>query len=194
MKHTRILAISVVAATALAISGCSGGGTDTSPPFDLSQLVETTPAGTKEVEHVTWGMHTGEPSTIEPSKIGDNSAYYAVANMCETLLLTTPGFGIDTNLATSAEWTDPTTLVLDLRDDVTFWNGAPLTPADVIFSLERAADEASGSLFASSFTRVASMTETGPHQVTITLTEPYGEFRNALAGPAGYVVEKAFVG
>lgn len=195
MRRTRILAIGAAAVAAgLILAGCAGGGGEPQPKstFDPTDLVETTPAGTKEVDHVTWGIHTGEPTSIDPSKAGTDSALLVVANMCETLLLTDPSFGIEPNLATDVEWADPTTLVIDLRDDVTFWDGSPLTPADVVYSLQRAADPDTGSVNASSFSSVADVAETGVHQVTVTLTQPDAELRNALAGPAGYIVQKAF--
>lgn len=194
MNRTRTLAIGTIIAVTVALAGCSGGGDSQTPQptFDPADLVETTPAGTKEVDHVAWGLHTGEPGSVDPSKAGTDSSLLVVANMCETLLLTNPSFGIDPNLATSAEWSDPTTLVIDLRDDVTFWDGAPLTPADVVFSLKRAADPETGSVNASAFSAVADVVETGAHQVTVTLTQPDTELRNALAGPSGYIVEKAF--
>jgi peptide/nickel transport system substrate-binding protein len=136
MRRTRILAIGAAAVAAgLILAGCAGGGGEPQPKstFDPADLVETTPAGTKEVDHVTWGIHTGEPTSIDPSKAGTDSSLLVVANMCETLLLTDPSFGIEPNLATDVEWADPTTLVIDLRDDVTFWDGSPLTPADVVY-------------------------------------------------------------
>lgn len=121
MRRTRILAIGAAAVAAgLILAGCAGGGGEPQPKstFDPADLVETTPAGTKAVDHVTWGIHTGEPTSIDPSKAGTDSALLVVANMCETLLLTDPSFGIEPNLATDVEWADPTTLVIDLRDDV----------------------------------------------------------------------------
>ncbi|WP_332603564.1 ABC transporter substrate-binding protein [Arthrobacter sp. S2(2024)] len=196
MKQVKQLAIAAAIATAMTLAGCTGGGGSSNrtpaPEFDKAALVATTAPGTKEVDKVTWGMSTGEPSTVDPSKAGNDSAYYAVANMCETILLTTPEFGIAENLATSAEWANDTTLVIDLRDDVKFWDGTPLTTEDVIFSFQRNADAKTGSVNASAFKRMTSVEATGPNQVTVTLSEPESEFRNALAGPAGYIVQKAF--
>lgn len=195
MRSTRKLAIGAAAiATSVILAGCTGGGgnPEAKQAFDPANLVETTPAGTKEVDHVTWGLHTGEPASVDPSKAGNDSAFIVIANMCETLLLTNPSFGIEPNLALDVEWSDPTTLVIDLRDDVTFWDGSELTPADVVYSLQRAADPESGSVNASAFASVNAVAETGDHQVTVTLSQPDAELRNALAGPAGYIVQKSF--
>lgn len=54
---------------------------------------------------------------------------------------------IGPGLAESWEFTDDTTLVLKLREDVKFHNGDPLTSADVIYSLERALENPKVSSF-----------------------------------------------
>ena len=91
MRTTRATAVAVTVVAAFALAGCVGGTAKGSGPatFDPNHLVATTPAGTKVVDHVTWGMHTGEPDTIDPVRVGADSGYYVIANLCDTLLLTT---------------------------------------------------------------------------------------------------------
>ena len=57
--------------------------------------------------------------------------------MCESLLRQESDSSIGPGLATKVEYTNPTTLVITLRPNVKFWDGAPMTSDDVVFSLER---------------------------------------------------------
>ena len=85
---------------------------------------------------------------------------------------------------------NPTTYVYNLRKGVKFWDGSPLTTADVIYSLQRSASKEGGSELATFFGSVASMKATGPSQITIKLKGPDPFFRYSLAvTPIG---EKAF--
>ncbi len=88
---------------------------------------------------------------------------------------------------------DPTTYVITLKDGVKFWDGTPMTADDVVYSLGRARDPKLGGFYPQVFTRVKDIKATGPLEVTITLTEPDYWLRGELSGPAGVVVEKAYV-
>ena len=56
--------------------------------------------------------------------------------MCESLLRQAPDGSLQPGLATVAT-PSPTTMVFTLRPGVRFWDGHPVTPADVVYSLER---------------------------------------------------------
>jgi peptide/nickel transport system substrate-binding protein len=114
------------------------------------------------------------------------------ADLCESLLRVEPDFSIGTGVARSADWSDDTTFVLDLRDGVTFWDGSPLTADDVVYSLKRTADPKGPSFYSGAFRYVTSIEKTGPLQVTVKFSQPDAQFRNTLAGPAGAVVQAAF--
>jgi len=191
MRTTRITAAVAGAVAALVfLSGCTGRD-DTSPvtsqPVDSSKLVSSLPAATGEVDEVTWALVEGEPSTLDPA--GDYSL--AIPNLCENLLQISPDFGVGPGVATSAEWADPVTFVIDLRDDVTFWDGTPLTAEDVAFSLERNRVETSA--WFPAFVLVDTIEVTDDLQVTVHFTAPDSTFRDAIAGAAGAVLSKAFV-
>ena len=97
---------------------------------------------------------------------------------------------MEPGLATGAEWADPVTFVIDLRDDVTFWDGTPMTADDVVYSLDR--NRAQTSAWFPSFVLVEAIEKTGDHQVTVRFTAPDSTFRDALSGAAGAVMSKAF--
>lgn len=72
-------------------------------------------------------------------------------------------------IATAWESPDPLTLVLTIRDDVTFWDGSPMTAEDVAYSIARhvGPDSTSGSAFV--FAAVSAVEVTDPTTITITL-------------------------
>lgn len=181
------------AALVLALAACSGAqSATTTTVLAPSELVSTTPAGTTAVDEVVWGLATGEPSSIDPVLTGSDSQYYVMGNMCESLLQVDESFAIGDGLAVQADYDESGDFVIDIRPGVTFWDGTSLTAEDVVYSLRRSADPASGSLATAAFERVGSISAVGDDQVVVTFTEHDSQFRNAMAGPAGYVFEKDF--
>ncbi|MFF2745557.1 ABC transporter substrate-binding protein [Kitasatospora sp. NPDC058048] len=82
-------------------------------------------------------------------------------------------------LATSWEWSaDRTRLVLKLREDVTFHDGRPLDPDDVVFSLTGAAKS---SQVKPLLERLADIRASARNEVTLTLARPTSNLFDALA-------------
>lgn len=183
-------------ALALAFTGCNAapnsgesGGVQGFDPLDLKT---TTDPGTSPVDVVNWGVVGGEPNTIDPARAGNDPDYIAVANMCDTLMRTTPEFGVEAGLAEAIDWNDELTAVITVRDGVTFWDGSALTAEDVAYSLSRMSDPVSQSVNTGAFSSVESIEASGPLEVTVTFSQHDAQFVNALAGPAGYVFQEAF--
>jgi len=83
---------------------------------------------------------------------------------------------------------DGKTIIISLREGVTFHNGELMTSADVVASLQRWGEHGSrGGLL---FENVTSLEATGDHEVTIKLSAPFGPWKNLMAfingGPAIY--------
>lgn len=191
-----VAAVVAAGAAVVLLAGCSPrdtdntaptGGTETPAPI---QLVSSLPAGTQTVDTVTWGLREGEPALLAPG--GDYN--YVTPNLCDSLLRVTPDFGIESGIAEKAEWADPVTFVIDLRAGVTFWDGTPVTPEDVVYSLERNRDQRSA-FYGATVLIVPGpdgIAVTGPNQVTVRFVAPDSTFRDSLAGGAGAVLSKAF--
>jgi peptide/nickel transport system substrate-binding protein len=154
-------------------------------------MVATTPSGVKPVTTTTWGLFY-EPTTLDWTKAYAVAENETLANMCENLLRLTPTFGIQPALASSYSHPNLLTWVFQIRQGVKFWNGQEMTPTDVVYSLDR-------SLSPSSFwnnpfmVNVASVKQTGPWQVTVTLKRPDAMFLESMALPAGGVGEKNYI-
>lgn len=129
--------------------------------------------------------------TLDPFTPSDNGSIFSIAQICEPLILADKaGTGLEPGLASS--WTispDGLTYVFTLRDGVVFSDGKPLTPEDVVFSLNKQMDPSS--TFGFSFASVKTIEKTDDKHVTITLKAPYVPILSALSLYAASIVEKA---
>ena len=196
LRRHRVLACAAVLLPLVA--GCSGktapgdsGATSPGRTSPGSTLVVTTPPGTKEIDSVTWNNWEGEPFTVSPFQSADYKENTVDANMCETLLAAKPDFTIGPNLATKWSSPDPKTWVFDLRPDVTFWDGSPMTAEDVAFSMNVNRTDPT-SFYNYLYARVDSVAVSGPNQVTVKLRSPDYLFPQELSDYAGVVVQKKF--
>jgi peptide/nickel transport system substrate-binding protein len=175
----------------LALAACSGGQGAGQAAATI-ELVETTPAATGEVEKVTWALPSGEPASLDPARTGDYSANTVGTNLCESLLRLDTDWSTSPGLASGVVQKDPVTVVITLRDGVTFWDGSALTADDVVYSLSRNMDPKLASYAAHVYTNVASIDATGDLEVTVRFKTPDMQFVPDLAGVPGAIVQKTF--
>lgn len=181
-----LLALSTLTACGERSGGNTASGSNSGESIPEPTLVNSLPVATTAVDEVTWSLVEGEPATLDPG----TSAQLVTPNLCDNLLTLKPDFSIEAGIATKAEFTDPLTFTIDLRDDVTFWDGSPLTAEDVVYSLERGQDPSSQ--WHAAFVLVKNIRKTGEHQVTVTFTAPDLGFRDSISGAAGAVMSKSF--
>ena len=156
-------------------------------------LVNTTPAAKGPLSSITWDLPGGEPTTLDYVQSADYSPDIMVSNMCDYLLRLTPTFGIAPALATSYKYTNPTTLVFQIRHGVKFWNGQTLTSADVVYSMLRNMNPKDAPVNGAYYSLVKSITATGPYTVTVTFSQPDELFVKEMATIAGAVAEKSYM-
>ncbi|WP_194904569.1 ABC transporter substrate-binding protein [Catenulispora rubra] len=200
MPNTTRVRLAALAAFGLlaTASGCTSnhhaqGPGSTAPTADSTKPTTTTQAASGVLDSITWALPMGEPTTLDPAKSGDYSPNTVEANMCDSLLRVKPDYSYGPGLAQSWKWSDDKTLVLEIRPDVTFWDGNPLTADDVAFSLNREIDPANQSVNAPYFASVASIAATGSHEVTLKFSQPDELFFKVLSTEAGAVSEQAYV-
>jgi len=194
-RRSRLAVIAVAAGCALVASACgrsagSAGGSSSGNISPTKGLVTTTPAGTKPVSSVVWAVYR-DVNSLDPIYAFDYPENTADSLMCESLLRQAPDGSLQPGLATVAN-PSPTMIVFTLRPGVKFWDGHPVTPADVVYSLDRQMNPQLGGFYGLSFNRVASITATGPAQVTIKLKQPDYWLQGELSSMAGIVIEKSF--
>jgi peptide/nickel transport system substrate-binding protein len=107
------------------------------PPTDTP--VPTTPAE-EELPTITIGLGGEALTTIDPTSFPGANVTAITMNVFETLISFDENDKIVPWLAESWEWSDDgLTLTMNLRQDVVFSDGNPMTCADVLFSIEREA-------------------------------------------------------
>jgi peptide/nickel transport system substrate-binding protein len=133
------------------------------------------------------------PSSLDPATGSAGSDHAFLFTMYDTLtewdfetLKPKPG------LAESWSFTDPTTLVLNIRSGVTFHDGSPLDAEAVKFNLERNKSDPKSNIKAD-LAAMASAAVTGPMQVTLKLSTPDAALPGILSDRAGMMVSPTAV-
>ena len=128
------------------------------------------------------------PSSLDPATGGAGSDHAFLFTMYDTLtewdfetLKPKPG------LAESWKFSDPTTLVLNIRPGITFHDGTPLDAEAVKFNLERNKSDQKSNIKAD-LASLASVEVTGPLQVTLKLGAPDAALPGILSDRAGMMV------
>ncbi|MEU7584358.1 ABC transporter substrate-binding protein [Streptomyces sp. NPDC041068] len=187
----RSAAACLVATTLLATAACSGADTTAlgGDPADAAKLklTATTPAAKGRQDKVNWLLED-EPDSLDLDTQGSSAGRVVLTNVCERLYQLQPDMSIKPLLAAKARTPDDRTLVLTVRDGVTFHDGSKLTADDVLWSLKRHADPDMEQ--ADEFGNVRSMRKTGAREITIRFKAPDALFTKALAGDAGIVWNK----
>ena len=131
-----LLALAMIMALAAGCSGGDNGGSSNGGNAENSQPADN--GGAKKT-NITIGLD-GEWTTLDPS-VGGNMSYPVLAGgIYETLLFNDGSGDLKPLLAESYEWQDDTTLVFHLRQGVKFHNGNDFAADDVLFTLQRLAE------------------------------------------------------
>ena len=191
--------MAAIAAGTMVVTACTGstsgptsspGGTPSGNAPPGAGLTAVTPTGTKPVFSVVWAINR-DVISLDPIYDAAYPEYTADSLMCESLLRQAPDGSIEPGLATVSS-PSPTTMVFTLRPGVKFWDGHPVAPADVVYSLDRQFSSNLGGYNSADFSRVALITATGTSQVTIKLKQPDYWLEGELASIPGIVIEKNF--
>lgn len=192
MRTPRFIAFVCTAAVAASLTACSGA---TQPPRGTGggtdyKVSPTSPAAKGPLDSFTWSLYA-EPYTLDYALAYDYPPNTVLANVCEQLLRVTPDLRIEPGLAVKWAQPDPRTLVYTLRPGVKFHDGTVMTADDVVASLKRQTDPATGSPWGSAFKTVDAIEKTGPLEVTIRLGKADALFHELLAASPGTVVSAA---
>ena len=177
---------------ATSVAGTTAAATAaTAEAVAASGLANTTPAGTKPVDTITWALYR-DVTNVDPVQAFDYPENTVLAILCEAPLRQAPDGTIESGLATLT-MPDALTLVLDVRQGATFWNGDPVTADDIAFSLNRNLDPTVPSFYGANYSRVKSIVATDADTVTVSLSEPDVWMKGVLASPSAWVVQRSFV-
>ncbi|MET0850240.1 MAG: ABC transporter substrate-binding protein [Candidatus Rokuibacteriota bacterium] len=115
----------------------------------------------------------GEPASLDPHVQWDTDSYHVYRNIFDNLLTRNPDGKIVPQLAKAWRYENDTTLVLDIRTDVKFHDGTPLTVDDVAWSVHRIIDPAFKSPQLSQFNSIVKAEAVGTDKVRLTTSSPY---------------------
>ena len=198
-RRRALVLAAALAASVTALSACSGSAGSSTVSGSASgsavtALLTDTPKAKGPIDNLVWDLPFGEPTSIDYIYAADYGPDMVVSNLCESLLRLQTDFSYGPNLATSWKYSaDKLKLTFQLRDDVKFWDGKPLTADDAAFSLLRNMDPALAGYNESFFANVSSIKATAPHELTVTFKTPDELFIKEMSTVAGDVAEKAFV-
>lgn len=173
----------VIGLAAAGLSACGKSGVKT------ASSAATAPAS------INWAIMF-PVKTLDPGLVYDGGGNNFVAYQeADSLLRFGEDLKLEPGVASSWKQTSPTTYVYNLRSDVKFWDGHPVTPVDVAYSINRVQSKQLASPLASlaSSGSIKKVVVTGPHQVTMYLTKANPIAHWLPATPVGQIVEKAFV-
>ncbi len=125
----------------------------------------------------------GRPESVSPLTAKTQADRDLVALLFSGLVRNGPGGTLVPDLA--ERWTvdkSGKTWTVDIREDASWHDGTPVTPDDVVFTIETLQDPDYSGPSATSWSEV-SVVASGPHQVKFTLTTPLGGFLQALTQP-----------
>lgn len=134
----------------------------------------------------------GDINALDPAFAYDNVTNAVVLQITEGLFYYDENNKIVPKLAKGYKRVDSTTYVYEIRNDVNFSDGSPLTVDDVIFSLERYRDPSVASDLGWMYANVASIKKTGDWEVTVKLSKPDALWEQALATTAGHIISKKY--
>ncbi|MFB7512203.1 ABC transporter substrate-binding protein [Streptomyces sp. NPDC056144] len=195
MRMYRTIALlACTASLAATTAACSGA---TKPPTTsgggAGYTVSPTSAPAKgSLDSFTWSLYA-EPYTLDYALAYDYPPNTVIANLCESLFRVTPEMKIEPALATGYKQPDPRTLVYTLRSGVKFHDGTTMTADDVVASMKRQMDPATGSPWGSVFKNVDSIEKTGPLEVTLHLSKPDVLLHELMAASPGTVESAAYL-
>jgi len=175
-RRVRVIAsAAAVAAGALVLAGCSGGGSNA--------------GGSSKA--ITIGT-TDKITSLDPAGSYDNGSF-AVMTQVYPFLMDTPYGSPDAkpSIAESASFTDPSTYEVKLKPGLTFENGDKLTSSDVKFSFDRMLKINDPNGPASLLADLASVSTPDATTVDFHLKTPNDQtFAGVLTSPAGPIVDE----
>ena len=193
MKKNMIKSLAAALSFAVCLTGCSGGNSSSSGSVGSSSAggdSSAVSAGSADTT-LKWALDSDIVS-LDPIYAYDTTTNLVVVQVVESLLYINPDGSVSPMLAKSWECVDDKTYVYEIRDDVTFSDGTPMTVDDVIFSMERNMGDGSDSYVAWMFDSVDSIEKTGDWEITVHLKNPDAFWQYVPATTGGAVISEAY--
>ncbi|MFL9925407.1 ABC transporter substrate-binding protein [Herbaspirillum lusitanum] len=168
-----------VLAGGLMASSAGGLLTASGSAFAQAATTPATPRRGGKVKIATQSSSTAD--TLDPAKTSHSTDYTRAHLFYNGLTKLDIKLAPVMVLAEEMNTDDATLWTVKLRKDVRFHDGKPLTPADVVFSLMRHKDPATGSKVKAIADQIESVKASGANEVQIKLTGPNADLPVILA-------------
>ncbi|HEY3776241.1 MAG TPA: ABC transporter substrate-binding protein [Solirubrobacteraceae bacterium] len=183
---TRRARLPAVLTAALLLAGCGRQVVPVSSlPLHASTAAAATAAGT-----VTWALYR-DVDSLDPAHAFDYPENTVISSMCEALERQQPDGAITAGLA-RLTYRTPRRIMLALHPGVRFWDGSPMTSADVVYSLERQMNPKIAGFYGTVFDRVKSIRARGRLTVEIVLRRADYWLAGELSAMPGVIIEKRY--
>lgn len=136
------------------------------------------------------GATAAATDTLDPAKYSNQTDYSRGMMVYNGLFSLDGTLTPQPALAEKADTKDAKTWVFTLRKGVSFHDGKPLTPADVVFSIMRHKDPATASKAKALADQIESVKASGPNEVTMVLTSPNADLPVILGTFAFHIVKE----
>jgi peptide/nickel transport system substrate-binding protein len=136
------------------------------------------------------GVASGVNDTLDPAKQSNGTDYARGFMFYNGLTVLDATLTPQPSLAEEFTTQDAKTWVFKLRKGVTFHDGKPLAPNDVVYSILRHKDPATASKAKVLADQIDTVKATGPNEVTITLTSPNADLPAILGTYHFHIVKE----
>jgi len=161
MRHKTLAGAGLLAIAALALSACA------------PQAPEAPSGGASEAGNDTLTIATTTDVVNYNPLIGNSRSDYWVTNLMYPHLLSIGDDGAkEAQLATEWGYVDDTTGYYEIRDDMTWSDGEPLTAEDVAYTMNAVKQDQPSGTFYGQMTNFSSATAVSDTRVEIELTQP----------------------
>ncbi|MDW7672769.1 MAG: ABC transporter substrate-binding protein [Bacillota bacterium] len=128
------------------------------------------------------------PTQLNPLMNGNDSLYQVYHLVFESLITFDEAFDVEPLLAESWEVDElGLSVTFQLRENITWHDGEPFLPEDVIFTVqvlkEKAASIQYPNLYVNNIQQISDVRKTGDHSVRITFTRPFSNALETLVFP-----------
>jgi peptide/nickel transport system substrate-binding protein len=168
-------------ALALLVGSCSSGDDDVADDSAPSGAGTSAASAAEGAESLTVGVFRGLPRGFDPAFAGLPRSFSLLPVIEPLVAVDVTSGEYVPNLAEQFEQVDDTTYTFDLRPDVEFSDGSPLTVEDVVYSILLHLDPAEGSPLSEDVAFIDSVEATGSSQVTVRLQEPSVLFLTSMS-------------
>jgi peptide/nickel transport system substrate-binding protein len=150
-----------------------------------------TPVAAQTAKEVLTIDVPNDAATLDPHLQWDTDSYGVYRNIFDNLLARDATGKIVPQIATAWRFVDDTHVEFDIRPDVKFQDGTPLSAEDVVFSVRRITKPAFKSPQLSQFDQIADAEALGRAKVRLTMKTPYPVLLAQLVKLS--IVPKAYV-